>query len=118
MKNDFTDKTVIVTGGARGIGRAIVNAFAAAGADVIISDLRCEEAKTAATNTIETFHRRAIAVRTDVTNHEDVQRLRDEALKQFGKIDVLVNCAGWDRLQPFLKTTPDLWQNILSINFI
>lgn len=115
---DFEGKTVIVTGGARGIGRAIVNAFAHAGADIVISDVRCEEAKTAATDTIEIYHRRAIAVRTDVTRHEEVELLRDEALKEFGKIDVLVNCAGWDHLRPFLKTTPDLWQKVLSINFL
>ena len=115
---NFEEKTVIVTGGAGGIGRAIVNAFAKAGANVVISDVRCAEAKTVAMNTIETFHRRAIAVQADVTKHEDVERLRDEALKQFGKIDALVNCAGWDRLQPFIKTTPDLWQKILSINFM
>ena len=114
---DFKDKTVIVTGGARGIGRAIVNAFAEAGADVVISDLRCEEAKTAALNTAETFHRRVVAVPTDVTKPEDVERLRDETLRQFGRVDVLVNCAGWDRLLPFLKTTPDLWQKVMSINF-
>lgn len=115
---NFDGKSVIVTGGARGIGREIVRAFAEAGADVVISDLRCEEANTAAANASETFYRRVIAVQTDVTKHEDVERLRDETLSQFGKIDVLVNCAGWDRLQPFIKTTPDLWQNILSINFL
>ena len=115
---NFTNKTVIVTGGARGIGRAIVNAFAESGADVVISDLRCQEAKTAALNTSETFQRCVIAVQTDVTKHEDVERLRDETLRQFGKIDVLINCAGWDRLLPFTKTTPDLWQKILSINFL
>lgn len=115
---NFKDKTVIVTGGARGIGRAIVNAFAAAGADIIIGDLRCEDAKNAALNTSETFHRRVIPVQCDVTRYEDVERLRDEALSEFGTIDVLVNCAGWDRLLPFLKTTPDLWQKILSINFL
>ena len=115
---DFADKTVVVTGGARGIGRAIVNAFAQAGANIVISDVRCEEAKLAAADTIETYHRRAIAVHTDVTKHEEVERLRDEALKEFGTIDVLVNCAGWDHLRPFLKTTPDLWQKVLSINFL
>jgi 2-hydroxycyclohexanecarboxyl-CoA dehydrogenase len=118
QSEDLKDKSVIVTGGARGIGRAIVNAFSAAGADVVISDLRCEQAKTAALNTSETFQRRVIAVQTDVTKHDDVERLRDETLRQFGKIDVLVNCAGWDRLLPFLKTTPDLWQKVLSINFL
>lgn len=115
---NLKNKSVIVTGGARGIGRAIVNGFAEAGADVVISDLRCEEAKTAALNTSETYHRRVVAIPTDVTKHEDVERLRDEALRQFGKIDVLVNCAGWDRLLPFIKTTPDLWQKVLSINFL
>lgn len=114
---NFKDKTVIVTGGARGIGRAIVNAFAEAGADVVIGDLRCEEAKTAALNTSETFHSRVVAAPTDVTKQKDVERLRDETLRQFGKVDVLVNCAGWDRLLPFLKTTPDLWQKVMSINF-
>ncbi len=107
-----------MTGGARGIGRAIVNAFAKAGADLLIADLRYADAKTAALNVTETYHRRAIAFETDVTNHQAVERLRDEAMRQFRKIDVLVNCAGWDRLQPFIKTTPDLWQKVLSINFI
>ena len=115
---NFEGKSVIVTGGARGIGRAIVNAFAEAGADILIADLRYADAKTAALNVSETYHRRAIAFETDVTSHEAVERLRDEAMRQFRKIDVLVNCAGWDRLQPFIKTTPDLWQKVLSINFI
>lgn len=116
--SDLKDKSVIVTGGARGIGRAVVQAFAAAGADLVIADLRCEDARTAALNTTETYHRRVFSVQTDVTKREDVERLRDEALRLFGKIDVLVNCAGWDRLLPFLKTTPDLWHKVLSINFL
>src|SRR5688572_20051094 len=110
---NFADQTVIVTGGARGIGRAIVDAFAKAGADIVISDVRCEEAKLAASNTFETYHGRVQAIQTDVTNRDDVERLRDLAIKQFGKIDVLVNCAGWDHLRPFLKTTPDLWEKVL-----
>lgn len=114
---DFTGKSVVVTGGARGIGRAIVKAFAEAGADVVIGDMRFEVAHNAALNISETLHRRVAAVQIDVTNRNDVERLSDEAEKLFGKIDVLVNCAGWDRLLPFMKTTPDLWQKVLSINF-
>jgi 2-hydroxycyclohexanecarboxyl-CoA dehydrogenase len=115
---DFSDKSVIVTGGARGIGRAIVQLFAEAGADVAIGDLRLEDANDTALNLSEIYRRRVVAIQTDVTKYEDVERLRDETLRLFGKIDVLVNCAGWDRLLPFLKTTPDLWQKVLTINFL
>ena len=114
----MNDKSIIVTGGARGIGRSVVEAFAGAGADVVIGDLRFEDAKDTALKISETSHRRVVAVQTDVTKREDVENLRDETLRMFEKIDVLVNCAGWDRLLPFLKTTPDLWQKVLTINFL
>lgn len=115
---DMKDKSVIVTGGARGIGRAVVQAFAETGADVAIGDLRLEDANATALEISEASGRRVIAIQTDVTDHAGVERLRDEALRLFGKIDVLVNCAGWDRLLPFVKTTPELWQKVLSINFL
>ena len=118
MNTDEGLKTVIVTGGARGIGRAIVEAFAHAGANVVIADLRLEAAEQTASGVGACECRRVIAVQTDVTKREDVERVRDEALRQFGKIDVLVNCAGWDHLLPFLKTTPELWQKVLNINFL
>jgi 2-hydroxycyclohexanecarboxyl-CoA dehydrogenase len=108
---DFKNKSVIVTGGARGIGRAIVQAFAEAGAKVVIADLRCEE-------TTMNHDGCVVPVHTDVTRGDEVIRLRDIALREFGTIDVLVNCAGWDHLRPFLKTTPDLWEKVLSINFL
>ena len=108
---ELKNKSVIVTGGARGIGRAIVQAFAEAGANVVIGDLRCAEIET-------NREARVFAIQTDVTKPDEVTRLRDAALREFGTIDVLVNCAGWDYLQPFLKTTPDLWAKVLSINFL
>jgi 2-hydroxycyclohexanecarboxyl-CoA dehydrogenase len=114
---DFTDRSVIVTGGARGIGRAIVHAFAESGADVLIGDLRIEEAETTAREISELTKRRVEAVRADVTRLEDAQKLSKAALHRFGKVDVLVNSAGWDRLMPFVKTTPELWDKIISINF-
>jgi 2-hydroxycyclohexanecarboxyl-CoA dehydrogenase len=115
---DVEGKAVLVTGGARGIGRAVVQAFAEAGAEVVIADLRSAEANDTAMKISETSRRRVVAFQTDVTKREDVEKLRDETLRTFGKIDVLVNCAGWDRLLPFLKTTPDLWQKVLTINFL
>jgi 2-hydroxycyclohexanecarboxyl-CoA dehydrogenase len=114
---NFNGESVIVTGGARGIGRAIVQAFAEAGADVCIGDLRLEAAQATAHEIAEQTGRRIKAVRTDVTSLEEAQNLGRVALHEFGKIDVLVNSAGWDKLSPFLKTTPDLWERVISINF-
>jgi 2-hydroxycyclohexanecarboxyl-CoA dehydrogenase len=58
-----------------------------------------------------------MAVKTDITSLNDVCDLRDEAIRLFGKIDVLVNSAGWDKLLPFVKTTPEMWERVIAINF-
>ncbi len=112
------DKAAIVTGGARGIGRAIALALAKESADVMIGDLLLEEATAAAKDIQQQTGRRIAAVRTDVTKLEDARALCDAALEKFGKIDILVNNAGWDRLLPFLKTTPELWERIIAVNYL
>ncbi len=119
MKNptDLTGKTAFVTGAARGIGRAIADCLADNGADVIIADFRYEDAQATAQQLRQCSGRNVHAVRADVTSLSDMQAARDEALKLGGKIDILVNNAGWDKLAPFLKTTPDLWERIIGINF-
>jgi 2-hydroxycyclohexanecarboxyl-CoA dehydrogenase len=114
---DLTGKAGIVTGGARGIGRAIVKALAEAGADVMIADIRLDAAQATATELSRATGRRIEALETDVTRLEHLQALRDGALRQFGKIDILVNNAGWDRLTPFLKGTPELWDKVIAINY-
>lgn len=114
---DVQGQSVIVTGGARGIGRAIVRAFAGAGAHVTIADFRSAEAEASAHDLSQVAGQPVVVVHTDVTKLKDVQRLRDETLKRYGKIDVLVNNAGWDRLRPFLKTTPELWQQVMAVNY-
>jgi len=114
---NLKDKTAIVTGGARGIGRAIVEQLAEAGAEVVIGDFRQDEAQATANEIQKATGRQVRAVRADVTDLKQVEALRDAALKAFGKIDILVNNAGWDRLMPFLKTTPDLWDKIIAVNY-
>jgi 2-hydroxycyclohexanecarboxyl-CoA dehydrogenase len=114
---NLKDKTAIVTGGARGIGRAIVQRLAEAGADVVIGDFRLDEAEATAGEIEKLTGRRVRAVRADVTDLKQVEALRDAALQAFGKIDILVNNAGWDRLMPFLKTTPELWDKIIAVNY-
>lgn len=114
---DLAGKSAIVTGGARGIGRAIVQALAENGADVIIGDFRIEEADAAAREIAQQTGRRVEAVRCDVTSLDDATTLASQTARRLGQIDVLVNCAGWDRLSLFLKTTPELWERIISINY-
>jgi 2-hydroxycyclohexanecarboxyl-CoA dehydrogenase len=114
---NLKDKTAIVTGGARGIGRAIVQRLAEAGAHVVIGDFRLDEAEATASEIQKITGRQIRAVRADVTDLKQVEALRDATLQAFGKIDILVNNAGWDQLMPFLKTTPDLWDKIIAVNY-
>jgi 2-hydroxycyclohexanecarboxyl-CoA dehydrogenase len=88
-------KTAIVTGGAAGIGRAIVQRFEEAGTKVIVFDLNGAE-------------------KVDITDYEVVKR----AVERAGAVDILVNNAGWDMFKPFLKTEPAFWQKIISINLV
>jgi 2-hydroxycyclohexanecarboxyl-CoA dehydrogenase len=88
-------KTAIVTGGAAGIGAAIVERFNAEGVKVIVFDLKSEKP-------------------LDITNYEAVKT----AVAEAGPVDILVNNAGWDMFKPFLKTDPAFWQKIISINLV
>ena len=114
---DLSGKSALVTGGARGIGRAIVEALAWAGADVAILDFRLPEAEAAAREIAQATGRRVLAVQGDVMRLEEVQKAVAQAIGELGKLDILVNNAGWDRLMPFLKTTPDLWERVIGVNF-
>ena len=114
---DLTGQSVAVTGGARGIGRAIVETVARAGADVVIGDLRLDEAKKTACEVAKETGRRIEAVAVDVSSYEQVRRFAAEAIRLLGKIDILVNDAGWDKLTPFLKTSPDHWDKVIGINY-
>ena len=114
---DLSGKSALVTGGARGIGRAIVQILAEAGADVAILDFRLPEAEAAAREIAEATGRKVTAVQADVTRLEEVQKAVAEAIARLGKLDILVNNAGWDRLMPFLKTTPELWDRVIGVNY-
>ena len=114
---DMAGKAAIVTGGARGIGRGIVTALAQAGASVAIADVRADMAEQTAAEVGKATGAQVIALKTDVTSLSEVQATTDLVLKAFGKIDALINNAGWDELKPFLETTPDLWEKIIAINY-
>ena len=114
---DLNDKTVIVTGGAQGIGRAIVHEFAQSGANVVIADLQAEVAQTTAEAIQQDTGQQIVAIQTDVTDLSSVQAMVEASLAEFGKIDVLVNNVGWDRFMFFLDTTPDYWEKVIRINY-
>lgn len=114
---NLSGKVVVVTGGAQGIGQAIVTSCAQAGAEVVIADLQTEKAQETARMVEENSGRRVRAVQTDVTNLDSVMKLAEQTIDEFGRVDVLVNNAGWDRFSLFLETTPDFWEKSIAINY-
>jgi 3-oxoacyl-[acyl-carrier protein] reductase len=113
---DLTGRVAVVTGGSRGIGRAIVVCLAQQGADVAFSYLSNEAAARETCAEVEALGRRALTVRADVARPEDSVRLIDETLSAFGRLDILVNNAGLtgDHLIAFM--TPEAWHQVLDTN--
>ncbi len=111
------EKVVLVTGGARGIGRAIARACARNGADVAILDLDLEQAQRTAEDVALESGRKVQAFEADVADLVLVRAAVNAVLAEFGRIDVLVNNAGWDRFALFLETTPEFWEKVIQVNY-
>jgi 2-hydroxycyclohexanecarboxyl-CoA dehydrogenase len=109
-------RVAMVTGGARGIGRAIALALAADGRAVAVGDLDEGGAGETAAE-VERGGGRALAVPLDVTDTASVTAGVQLAWDGLGPIDVLVNNAGWDALRPFLETDEQFWDRVIEINF-
>jgi len=111
----FKGKVTIVTGAARGIGKAIAEGLAKEGATVVVADLLEDLAKETAQE-IKSHGGQAIPLKMDISNSKDVKAAVEQVLKQCGKIDVLVNNAGWDKIEPFVQSTEDTWDKVIAIN--
>ncbi|MGI9048636.1 MAG: SDR family NAD(P)-dependent oxidoreductase [Rubrobacteraceae bacterium] len=110
------DKMAVVTGGARGIGRGIVEAFAAEGADVAVADVLPEGEATLVMVNIKHSGRRGIYVRADVAEEDQVRSTFDTVLEAFGGIDILVNNAGILSQSPLEEMPIEEWDRVLGVN--
>ena len=112
----MTERVAVVTGGGRGIGREICLALAADDRVVAVADLRAAEAaETVAA--VQAAGGRALAVAMDVTDSDSVATGLLQVVDELGAVEVLVNCAGWDELKPFLDSDEEFWDRIIEINY-
>jgi 3-oxoacyl-[acyl-carrier protein] reductase len=109
-------RTALVTGGSRGIGRAIALALAEEGADVAVNYVSSEGAARDVAENIQKTGRRAILAQADVADYPDTFRMAQEILREFGRLDILVNNAGINSDKTFVKMDHASWRKVLSIN--
>ena len=112
---DVTGKIVLITGAGTGLGAGYAKTFGKAGAVVCCAGRtmgRLNETVAA----IEAEGGKAKAFQADVTDHESIKALVKAVVDEYGRLDVLVNNAGYENIQPFLEVTPDVYDDIMSIN--
>lgn len=112
---DLSGKCAVVVGGTSGLGQSISLALAEAGADVVASSRRKLESERTARQ-IEKLGRKTLRLQADVRSRESLQRLHDQVLSHYGRIDVLVNSAGIMRRQPAIECSEEDWCDILDVN--
>jgi acetoin reductase-like protein len=107
-------KTVIVTGGAKGIGRGIVERFVRDGANVVIGDVDMDSAR----EVVEATNGKAVAIHADVTDESSIDNLVAQAVQHFGEVNIMVNNAGIIFVSPLVEAKLEDWRRILDINVI
>ena len=112
---DLNGRVAVVTGGTTGLGHAIALGLAEAGADVVPSSRRLEQVEKAVAE-IEALGRRSLGMTSDVLDRSSLQALHDAVLKEFGKVDILVNAAGMNQKAPTLDVAEADWSRIIETN--
>jgi NAD(P)-dependent dehydrogenase (short-subunit alcohol dehydrogenase family) len=112
---DLTGRVAVVTGGTTGIGHAIARGLADAGADVVPSSRRMEQVEKAAAE-IEASGRRSLRVTSDVLDRASLETLHDAVMKEFGRVDILVNAAGVTHKAPTLEESEAEWSRVIETN--
>lgn len=112
---DLSGRVAVVTGGTTGLGHGIALGLADAGADVVATSRRLEQVGVVASE-IEERGRRSMRITSDVTDRESIRKLHDEVLKEFGKVDILVNAAGITHKAPTLEESEEEWSRVIETN--
>ena len=112
---DFTGQFAVVTGGARGIGKAIAEALARKGVNLVIADISLEQAKDTSAE-IESLGIKTMAVKLDVSKSDEVSKIFEDISKECGRIDILVNNAGVTRDSLILRMKEEDWDTLMNIN--
>lgn len=112
----WKDKVVLVTGGSAGLGRLVGEAFASADAKVVLAAIDAEGLEEV-TGTLKSAGRQAIGILTDITQQDQVDALMAQTTETFGRLDVLVNCAGRSTRGEALATTLEQFRQLLELNF-
>jgi len=110
---DFSNRVALVTGGASGIGRAVATQLAGLGAKLAIADRNTDGAEAVVQ---ELGTDCAVALAVDVANPDSVSAMTDAVIDRFGRLDILVHCAGVGIERGFLDTTPEEWQSLIDID--
>jgi 2-hydroxycyclohexanecarboxyl-CoA dehydrogenase len=113
---ELSGKAALVAGGGGGIGRAVALALAGAGAKTAVADIAKDNA-TKVSGEIQGLGVDGMACAVDLTKKAEVDRMVGDVIARFGQIDILVNCQGWDRLEPFVESNEETWEKLLAINF-
>ena len=112
---DLSGKSAVVIGGTSGIGLAMAVGLAEAGADVVATSRRAEQVDEAATK-IEAAGRKALRLTSDVADRASLETLAAKTIEEWGKIDILINCAGKIKRAPTLDFPENEWQSIMDTN--
>src|SRR6185503_13996189 len=112
---ELNGKVAVVIGGTSGIGRAIANGMAEAGADVVATSRRQEQVEAVASE-IEQRGRKTLRLTSDVTDRSSLERVLDRSIQSFGKVDILVNSAGRTKRGPTLDYSEEDWNGIIETN--
>ncbi len=114
---EFTDRIAVVTGAASGIGKATAEGLAGGGATVCIGDIARDKGEEAAAG-IRGKGQKAEFFQVDMTNHDSIKAFAAAILKRVGRVDILVNGAGWSKNTPFVDTDDAFWDTIINLNFV